>query len=290
MPGLRVLTDHEIFRRARRLRRARRYRQAAPSGATGALVQGDYVVHLDHGIGIYRGISTVTVGVTTLEVAVVEYEGGDRLNVPLYRLDQLPAIWQRLVDAGFESGHAYGKSLRTVKSCVGSTWCRYGVQDSVGLAITLELRYRGLRSPHKLKLGVSGCARECAEARGKDVGVIATADGWITVACAKQKFYELLCRTLGREDLISDPRFADFASRDRHREELLPTLEAVAKAHPALSLGSYPFWDVTRRETGYGSNLVIRGRDPAEVEATVEELIAALEAAGVTGARQVEPD
>jgi transcription-repair coupling factor (superfamily II helicase) len=89
MPGLRVLTDHEVFRRARRLRRSRRYREAAPSGATGALAQGDYVVHLDHGIGIYRGISTITVGITTLEVAVVEYEGGDRLNVPLYRLDQL---------------------------------------------------------------------------------------------------------------------------------------------------------------------------------------------------------
>jgi NAD(P)H-nitrite reductase large subunit len=83
-----------------------------------------------------------------------------------------------LVDAGFESGHAYGKALRTVKSCVGSTWCRYGVQDSVGMAIALELRYRGLRSPHKIKLGVSGCARECAEARGKDVGVIATEKGW----------------------------------------------------------------------------------------------------------------
>ena len=94
------------------------------------------------------------------------------------RLEQLPEIWKRLVDAGFESGHAYGKSLRTVKSCVGSTWCRYGVQDSVGMAVQLELRYRGLRSPHKIKLGVSGCARECAEARGKDVGVIATEAGW----------------------------------------------------------------------------------------------------------------
>jgi len=89
MPSLRVLTDHEIFRRARRLRRTRRYRQAAPSAATGTLTVGDYVVHLDHGIGIYRGIDTVTVGESTLEVAVVEYEGGDRLNVPLYRLDQL---------------------------------------------------------------------------------------------------------------------------------------------------------------------------------------------------------
>ncbi|MBO9520007.1 MAG: nitrite reductase large subunit [Nocardioidaceae bacterium] len=104
--------------------------------------------------------------------------GGQRIDLFGARLEQLPAIWKRLVDAGFESGHAYGKSLRTVKSCVGSTWCRYGVQDSVGMAVELELRYRGLRAPHKLKLGVSGCARECAEARGKDVGVIATDNGW----------------------------------------------------------------------------------------------------------------
>lgn len=104
--------------------------------------------------------------------------GGQRVDLFGARIDQLPAIWRRLVDAGFESGHAYGKSLRTVKSCVGSTWCRFGVQDSVGLAIDLELRYRGLRSPHKIKLGVSGCARECAEARGKDVGIIATDKGW----------------------------------------------------------------------------------------------------------------
>ncbi|HET9873793.1 MAG TPA: nitrite reductase large subunit NirB [Propionibacteriaceae bacterium] len=104
--------------------------------------------------------------------------GGQRIDLFGARLEQLPEIWRKLVDAGFESGHAYGKSLRTVKSCVGSTWCRFGVQDSVAMAIELELRYRGLRSPHKLKLGVSGCARECAEARGKDVGVIATEAGW----------------------------------------------------------------------------------------------------------------
>ncbi len=104
--------------------------------------------------------------------------GGQRIDLLGARLEQLPAIWRRLVDAGFESGHAYGKSLRTVKSCVGSTWCRYGVQDSVKLAIDLENRYRGLRSPHKIKAGVSGCARECAEARGKDFGVIATEKGW----------------------------------------------------------------------------------------------------------------
>ncbi|WP_040480344.1 nitrite reductase large subunit NirB [Longispora albida] len=104
--------------------------------------------------------------------------GGQRIDLFGARVEQLPLIWRRLVDAGFESGHAYGKALRTVKSCVGSTWCRYGVQDSVGLAVELELRYRGLRSPHKIKSAVSGCARECAEARGKDFGVIATENGW----------------------------------------------------------------------------------------------------------------
>ncbi|HEU5222826.1 MAG TPA: nitrite reductase large subunit NirB [Candidatus Lumbricidophila sp.] len=104
--------------------------------------------------------------------------GGQRIDLFGARLEQLPDIWRELIEAGMESGQAYGKSLRTVKSCVGSTWCRYGVQDSVGMAVFLEERYRGLRSPHKLKFGVSGCARECAEARGKDVGVIATELGW----------------------------------------------------------------------------------------------------------------
>lgn len=113
----------------------------------------------------------------------VKVTGGQRIDLFGARVEQLPAIWQRLVDAGMESGQAYGKSLRTVKSCVGSSWCRYGVQDSVGMAVDLEHRYRGLRSPHKLKFGVSGCARECAEARGKDVGVIATDRGWNLYVC-----------------------------------------------------------------------------------------------------------
>ncbi|TDD82717.1 nitrite reductase large subunit [Actinomadura darangshiensis] len=104
--------------------------------------------------------------------------GGQRIDLFGARVEQLPEIWRRLVDAGFESGHAYGKALRTVKSCVGSTWCRYGVQDSAAMAIRLELRYRGLRAPHKLKSAVSGCARECAEAQSKDFGVIATENGW----------------------------------------------------------------------------------------------------------------
>ncbi|KAJ6631137.1 NADPH nitrite reductase [Mycena sp. CBHHK59/15] len=104
--------------------------------------------------------------------------GGQRIDMFGARKDDLPDIWEELNNAGFESGHAYGKSLRTVKSCVGTTWCRYGVGDSVGLAVQLENRYRGVRSPHKFKGGVSGCVRECAEAQGKDFGVIATDKGW----------------------------------------------------------------------------------------------------------------
>ncbi len=104
--------------------------------------------------------------------------GGQRIDLLGARVDQLPEIWEELVREGFESGHAYGKALRTVKSCVGSTWCRYGVQDSTGFAIEIEQRYRGVRAPHKLKSAVSGCIRECAEAQSKDFGIIATEQGW----------------------------------------------------------------------------------------------------------------
>lgn len=132
--------------------------------------------------------------------------GGQRVDLFGARVDQLPAIWEELIAAGFESGHAYGKSLRTVKSCVGSTWCRYGVDDSVGLAIELENRYKGLRAPHKIKFGVSGCTRECAEAQGKDVGVIATEKGWNLYVCGnggmKPRHAELLASDLGKADLV----------------------------------------------------------------------------------------
>ncbi|MEZ5211957.1 nitrite reductase large subunit NirB [Gordonia sp. (in: high G+C Gram-positive bacteria)] len=132
--------------------------------------------------------------------------GGQRIDMFGARVEQLPQIWRRLVDGGMESGQAYGKSLRTVKSCVGSDWCRYGQQDSVQMAIDLELRYRGLRSPHKLKMGVSGCARECAEARGKDVGVIATESGWNLYVCGNggmtPKHAQLLAGDLDSATLV----------------------------------------------------------------------------------------
>jgi nitrite reductase (NADH) large subunit len=132
--------------------------------------------------------------------------GAQRIDLFGARVEQLPLIWKDLIDAGFESGHAYGKALRTVKSCVGSTWCRYGVQDSVAMAIRLEQRYRGLRSPHKLKMAVSGCTRECAEAQGKDVGVIATEKGWNLYVCGnggmKPRHADLLAKDLSDRQLI----------------------------------------------------------------------------------------
>lgn len=109
--------------------------------------------------------------------------GGQRIDMFGAHLNDLPDIWEELMAAGFESGHAYGKSLRTVKSCVGSTWCRFGLHDSVSFAIQIEERYRGLRSPHKLKSAVSGCIRECAEAQSKDFGIIATEKGWNLYVC-----------------------------------------------------------------------------------------------------------
>ncbi|MBB1252023.1 nitrite reductase large subunit NirB [Streptomyces alkaliterrae] len=150
--------------------------------------------------------------------------GGQRIDLFGARVDQLPMIWARLVEAGFESGHAYGKSLRTVKSCVGQTWCRYGVQDSVRMAIDLELRYRGLRAPHKLKSAVSGCQRECAEAQSKDFGVIATAGGWNLYVGgnggATPRHADLLAQDLSDAELIRlIDRFLMFYIRTADRLE-----------------------------------------------------------------------
>lgn len=132
--------------------------------------------------------------------------GGQRIDLFGARVDQLPEIWEELIAAGFESGHAYAKSLRTVKSCVGSTWCRYGVGDSVGFAVRVENRYKGLRSPHKLKSAVSGCTRECAEAQGKDFGLIATEHGYNLYVCgnggAKPRHADLLAADIDEDTAI----------------------------------------------------------------------------------------
>lgn len=132
--------------------------------------------------------------------------GGQRVDLFGAQVQDLPSIWEKLVAAGFESGHAYGKSLRTVKSCVGTTWCRYGVQDSVGFAIRVENRYKGIRSPHKIKMAVSGCTRECAEAQSKDVGLIATEHGYNLYVCGnggtKPRHADLLAADLDEETAL----------------------------------------------------------------------------------------
>ncbi len=133
--------------------------------------------------------------------------GGQRIDLFGARLEELPLIWKELVDAGFESGHAYAKSVRTVKSCVGSTWCRFGVQDSTHLALAIEERYKGIRAPHKLKFAVSGCARECAEAQSKDIGVIATEKGWNLFVCGnggmKPRHADLLAQDVPTDQILS---------------------------------------------------------------------------------------
>ncbi|POR35197.1 Nitrite reductase [NAD(P)H] [Tolypocladium paradoxum] len=132
--------------------------------------------------------------------------GGQRIDMFGARKQDLLDIWSQLVAAGMESGHAYAKSLRTVKSCVGTTWCRYGIGDSVGMAVRLEERYKSIRAPHKIKGGVSGCVRECAEAQSKDFGLIATEKGFnIFVAGnggAKPRHAELLAKDVPPAEVV----------------------------------------------------------------------------------------
>jgi len=168
--------------------------------------------------GLYSVVPRVPGGEITPEKLIVlgnvakdyglytKITGGQRVDLFGAEVHDLPNIWEKLIDAGFESGHAYGKSLRTVKSCVGTTWCRYGVGDSVGFAIRLEERYRGVRAPHKLKGGVSGCVRECAEAQSKDFGLIATENGYNLYICgnggSKPRHADLFASDLDEETCI----------------------------------------------------------------------------------------
>ena len=168
--------------------------------------------------GLYSVVPRVPGGEITPEKLIVlgtvarkfglytKITGAQRVDLFGAQLHQLPSIWEDLVAAGFESGHAYGKALRTIKSCVGTTWCRYGVQDSVGFAVRIERRYRGIRAPHKVKGAVSGCVRECAEAQSKDIGLIATESGYNLYVCgnggAKPRHAKLLASDLDEETAI----------------------------------------------------------------------------------------
>ncbi|TRX92351.1 hypothetical protein FHL15_006737 [Xylaria flabelliformis] len=136
--------------------------------------------------------------------------GGQRIDLFGAKKQDLPDIWRRLIEGGMESGHAYAKSLRTVKSCVGSTWCRYGVGDSVGMAVRVEERYKSVRAPHKIKGGVSGCVRECAEAQSKDFGLIAT-----------EKGFNIFVGGNGG----ATPRHAELLAKDVPPSEVIPILD-----------------------------------------------------------------
>lgn len=204
-----------------------------------ASVQNDFVLSADHlGLqdtndaflanmqkdGTYSVVPRIAGGEITPEMLILlgkvardfglysKITGGQRIDLFGAELSQLPAIWQRLIEAGFETGQAYGKSVRTVKSCVGSAWCRYGVQDSVRLAIDLENRYKGIRAPHKLKFAVSGCTRECAEAQSKDFGVIATEKGWNLYVAGNGGMR---------------PRHADLFAQDLDTDSLIRTIDRI---------------------------------------------------------------
>ena len=188
-----------------------------PAHATLQDTNDRFLANIQRG-GLYSVVPRIPGGEITPEKLIVLGEvarkyglytkitGGQRIDLFGAPVHLLPEIWAELVAAGFESGHAYGKAVRTVKSCVGSTWCRYGVQDSVGFAIRVELRYRGLRAPHKLKGAVSGCIRECAEAQGKDFGLIATEKGYNLYVCgnggARPRHADLLAADLDEETAL----------------------------------------------------------------------------------------
>jgi nitrite reductase (NADH) large subunit len=203
--------------------------------------------------------------------------GAQRIDLFGARVEQLPKIWKELIDAGFESGHAYGKALRTVKSCVGSTWCRYGVQDSVSMAIRIEQRYRGLRAPHKIKMAVSGCTRECAEAQGKDVGVIATEKGWNLYVCGnggmKPRHADLLAKDLSDKELIQFiDRFLMFYIRTADRlqrtstwlENLEGGVEYLKKVvlEDSLGIGAELEADMQKLVEGYACEWKAAIEDP----------------------------
>jgi nitrite reductase (NADH) large subunit len=207
--------------------------------------------------------------------------GGQRIDLFGAQLHELPLIWRELIDAGFESGHAYGKALRTVKSCVGSTWCRYGVQDSVGTAINLEDRYKGLRGPHKIKFAVSGCTRECAEAQSKDVGVIATEAGWNLYVCGnggmKPRHADLLARDIDTPTLIQYiDRFLMFYIRTGDRlqrtstwlENLEGGIDYVRKVvcEDSLGIGAELEADMERVRAAYACEWKVAIEDPTTLK------------------------
>ncbi|WP_294319064.1 nitrite reductase large subunit NirB [uncultured Sphingomonas sp.] len=125
-----------------------------------------------------RELRAIADVVEKFNAPMVKVTGGQRLDIFGIKKEDLPAVWADLNAAGMVSGHAYGKSLRTVKTCVGSEWCRFGTQDSTGLGVKIERATWGSWMPHKFKIAVSGCPRNCAEATIKDFGIVCVDSGY----------------------------------------------------------------------------------------------------------------
>ncbi len=144
--------------------------------------------------------------VEKFNIPTVKVTGGQRIDLLGVRKEDLPAVWKDLNDAGMVSGHAYGKSLRTVKTCVGQEWCRFGTQFSMSMGVKLEQITWGSWMPHKFKMAVSGCPRNCAEATIKDFGVVAVESGWELHVGGnggvKVRATDLLCKVATEEEVI----------------------------------------------------------------------------------------
>ncbi len=169
-------------------------------------------------------------------VPLVKLTGGQRIDLVGLRQEQLPAVWADLNAAGMVSGHAYGKALRTVKTCIGSQYCRFGTQDSIGMGTALEKLTWGSWTPHKYKMAVSGCPRNCAEATIKDFGVVAVDSGWELHVGGnggtKVRVTDLLCR-VGSEAEVLEYAAAFmqlYREQARYLERTAPWIERVGLA------------------------------------------------------------
>jgi nitrite reductase (NADH) large subunit len=153
-----------------------------------------------------RELRAIADVVEKYDAPMVKVTGGQRLDIFGIRKEDLPAVWADLNAAGMVSGHAYGKSLRTVKTCVGSEWCRFGTQDSTGLGVKIEHMTWGSWMPHKFKIAVSGCPRNCAEATIKDFGVVCVDSGYELHVGGnggiKVRATDLLCKVATEEEAM----------------------------------------------------------------------------------------
>jgi len=171
------------------------------------------------------------------DVPSVKITGGQRVDLLGIAKEKLPAIWRDLNAAGLVSGHAYGKALRTVKTCVGSEWCRFGTQDSTAMGIKLEKMSWGAWTPHKFKMAVSGCPRNCAEATIKDFGVVAVESGWELHVGGnggvKVRVTDLLCKVETEAEVMEYAgAFMQLYRREAHYlERTAPWIERVGLAH-----------------------------------------------------------